>query len=341
MSTDTIPRRRVVITGLGAITPVGNTAHATWAALTAGRSGIGRITRFDPTGCPAEIGGEVKGFEPAAPLRVPLHPRGPDGEPVIWAVAPKEVKKLGRFTHLGLAAVVDAYTDSGLDAHRLAIAPERIGVNLGVGMGGLPEIIAMHDVLLAGGYRKISAFLILQISANILAGQAGILLNCRGSNMSVASACATSGHALGESFRAIQRGEADIMVAGGSEAVMTPLAVGAFAQMRALSTRNDAPEKASRPYDRDRDGFVMGEGAGIVVLEDLAHAKKRGATIYAEVIGYGLSGDAYHITAPTPDGDGAYRSMEAALKRAKISPSEIDYINAHGTSTPLGDEIEL
>jgi 3-oxoacyl-[acyl-carrier-protein] synthase II len=337
MSTDTIPRRRVAITGLGAITPVGNTAAATWAALIAGRSGIGRITRFDPTGCTAQIAGEVKGFEPAAPLASPLHPRGPGGEPVTCVVSPKDVKKLGRFTHLGLAAAVDAYTDSGLDAHRVEIAPQRIGVNLGVGMGGLPEIIAMHDVLLAGGYRKISPFLILQITPNILAGQAAILLDCRGSNMCVASACATSGHALGESFRAIQRGEADIMVAGGSEAVITPLAVGAFAQMRALSTRNDTPEKASRPYDADRDGFVMGEGGVVFILEELEHARRRGARIYAELRGYAPTADAHHLSALAPEAEGSRRSMALAVADAGIRPDEVDYVSAHATSTPGGD----
>jgi 3-oxoacyl-[acyl-carrier-protein] synthase II len=329
--------RRVVITGLGALTPVGNTVPATWDALVAGRSGLGRITRFDPTGCTAQIAGEVKGYEPSAPLAKPLHPRGPQGDPVTCVVSPKEVKKLGRFTHLGLAASLEAYADSGLDAHRAAIAPERIGVNLGVGLGGLPEIIAMQDIWLAGGYRKISPFLILQIAPNILAGQAAILLDLRGPNMSVASACATSGHALGESMRAIQRGEADVMFAGGSEAVITPLAVGAFAQMRALSTRNDAPEKASRPYDNDRDGFVMGEGAVVFALEELEHARRRGAKIYAELRGYAATADAYHLSSLAPEAEGSRRSMTLAVADAGIKPEQVGYVSAHATSTPGGD----
>jgi 3-oxoacyl-[acyl-carrier-protein] synthase II len=329
--------RRVVVTGLGAITPVGNTAPATWAALVAGRSGIGRITRFDPAGCTAQIAGEVRGFQPSAPLSVPLHPRGPGGEPVTCVVSPKEVKKLGRFTHLGLAAALEAYADSGLDAHRATLAPERLGANLGVGLGGLPEIIAMQDIWLAGGYRKISPFLILQIAPNILAGQAAILLDFRGPNMSVASACATSGHALGESLRVIQRGEADVMLAGGSESVITPLGVGAFAQMRALSTRNDAPEKASRPYDTDRDGFVMGEGAVVFVLEELEHARRRGARIYAELRGYAATADAYHLSSLAPDAEGSRRSMAQAVADAGIRPEEVGYVSAHATSTPGGD----
>jgi len=337
MSTDNTPRRRAVITGLGAITPVGNTGAATWAALIAGRSGIGPITRFDPAGCTARIAGEVKGFEPSAALATPLHPRGTQGDPVTCVVSPKEVKKLGRFTHLGLAATVDAYTDSGLDAHRASIAPERIGVNLGVGLGGLPEIIAMQDIWLAGGYRKISPFLILQIAPNILSGQAAILLDFRGANMSVASACATSGHALGESLRAIQRGEADVMIAGGSEAVITPLAVGAFAQMRALSTRNDEPAKASRPYDADRDGFVMGEGAVVFVLEEYKHARRRGARIYAELRGYSATADAYHLSSLAPEAEGSRRSMALAVADAGIRPEEVGYVSAHATSTPGGD----
>jgi 3-oxoacyl-[acyl-carrier-protein] synthase II len=329
--------RRVVITGLGALTPVGNSVPATWDALVAGRSGLGRITRFDPTGCTAQIAGEVKGFEPSGALPKPLYPRGPQGDPVTCAVTPKEVKKLGRFTHLGLAASLEAYADSGLDAHRATVSSERIGVNLGVGLGGLPEIIAMQDIWLAGGYRKISPFLILQIAPNILAGQAAILLDLRGPNMSVASACATSGHALGESMRTIQRGEADVMFAGGSEAVITPLAVGAFAQMRALSTRNDAPEKASRPYDNDRDGFVMGEGAVVFVLEELEHARRRGARIYAELRGYAATADAYHLSSLAPEAEGSRRSMTLAVADAGLKPEQVGYVSAHATSTPGGD----
>ncbi|OIR03625.1 3-oxoacyl-[acyl-carrier-protein] synthase 2 [mine drainage metagenome] len=330
-------RRRVAITGLGAVSPVGNSAADTWAALLAGRSGIGKITRFDPTGCPVQIAGEVKGFDPSAALPHPLYPRGSAGDPVTCILPPKEVKKFGRFTHLGLGAALEAYADSGLDGHRAAIAPERIGVNLGVGMGGLPETLAMHDTLKTGGYRRISAFYILQTAPNILAGQLAILLNLKGANFSVASACATSGHALGEAARSIQRGEADVVIAGGAEAVVTDLAIGAFAQMRALSTRNEEPEKASRPYDKDRDGFVLSEGAVVFVLEELEHAKKRGARIYAELSGYGATADAHHISMLAPEAEGSQRAMRLALGDAGISASQVGYVSAHATSTPGGD----
>jgi len=331
------PRRRVAITGLGAVTPVGNTAAATWAALIAGRSGIGRITRFDPTNCTAQIAGEVRGFDPAAPLAQPLHPRGPAGEPLTSAVLPKEMKRFGRFTHLGLAAATEAYIDSGLDAHRATLPPERGGVNLGVGLGGLPEIVAMHETWKAGGYRKISPFFIIQTAPNILAGQLAIQFDFRGPNMSIATACATSGHALGESARLIQRGEADVMVSGGAEAVVAPLSIGAFAQMRALSTRNDAPERASRPYDVDRDGFVLSEGSVVFILEELEHARRRGARIYAELCGYGASADAYHISLIAPAGEGSQRSMRLALADAGVAPAQVGYVSAHATSTPGGD----
>lgn len=332
-----LSRRRVVITGLGAVTPVGNTAVATWDALKAGRSGIGRITRFDATGCNAQIAGEVKNFDPTAPLPAPLHPRGAAGEAVTQVLTPKDVKKFGRFTHLGSAAAVEAYADSGLDAHRGAVDPERMGVNIGVGLGGLPEMEAMHDTWKAGGYRKISPFFIFQIAPNLLAGQVSLLLDFRGPNMSVASACATSGHAIGESAAAIARGDVDVMIAGGAESTVTPLAIGAFAQMKALSTRNDAPEKASRPYDADRDGFVLGEGAVVFILEEYEHAVKRGARIYAEVRGYGASADAYHLSSLAPGAEGSVRSMRSALDRAGLKPAEIDYVSAHATSTPGGD----
>jgi 3-oxoacyl-[acyl-carrier-protein] synthase II len=331
------PPRRVAITGLGALTPVGATAPATWEALIAGRSGIGPITRFDPAGCSARIAGEVRGFDPSARLAAPLHPRGPAGEPLLMAVSPKDVKKLGRFSHLGVAAGIEAYADSGLDAVRGEISPERIGVNLGVGLGGLPEIVAMHEVWQQGGFRKISPFFILQSAPNILAGQLAILLDLRGTNMSVASACATSGHSLGEALRVIQRGEADVMMAGGSEAVITQVAVGSFAQMRALSTRNDTPEKASRPYDADRDGFVIGEGAVVLVLEELEHARRRGARIYAELLGYGATADAYHLSSLAPSAEGSRRSMALALADAGVSPAQVGYVSAHATSTPGGD----
>jgi 3-oxoacyl-[acyl-carrier-protein] synthase II len=329
--------RRVVITGIGAITPLGNTQLANWSALTAGRSGIARITRFDASGCTAQIAGEVKDFNPTAPLAVALHPRGPAGEPLSAAISPKEVKKMGRFTHLGLTAGIEAYIDSGLEAVRAQLPSERVGVNIGVGLGGLPEIVAMHETWQQGGFRKISPFFILQTAPNILSGQLAIQLDCRGPNMSIASACATSGHALGESLRVIQRGEADVMFAGGAEAVITPIAIGAFAQMRALSTRNDAPERASRPYDTERDGFVMGEGAVILVLEEREHARRRGARIYAELRGYGATADAFHLSSLPPQAEGSRRAMALALADGNVAPERVGYVSAHATSTPGGD----
>ncbi len=337
MNAPSTPARRVVITGIGAVTPCGNTAPDTWASLIAGRSGIGRITRFDPTGCTAQIAGEVKNFDPARLLPAPLHPRGPGAEPMTQAITPKDVKKFGRFTHLGAAAAVEAYADSGLDAHRATLDPERMGVNLGVGLGGLPEMEAMHDTWKAGGFRKISPFFIIQIAPNLLAGQVSLLLDFRGPNMSVASACATSGHAMGEAAAAIARGDADVMIAGGAESTVTPLGIGAFAQMRALSTRNDTPETASRPYEKDRDGFVLSEGAVVFVLEEHDHAVKRGAKIYAELRGYGASADAYHLSSLAPGAEGSARAMRGALKRAGMAPTDIDYVSAHATSTPGGD----
>jgi 3-oxoacyl-[acyl-carrier-protein] synthase II len=336
MSASSHPRR-VVVTGLGAVTPVGLSAPSTWASLIAGRSGIGPITHFDATGCTARIAGEVRGFDPTLSVGTAIHPRGPGTDPVTAALTPKDVRKLGRFTHLGVGASLEAYIDSGLDAHRSALPSERIGVNLGVGLGGLPEIVAMHETWRVGGFRKISPFFILQSAPNILAGQAAILLNCRGPNMSIASACATSGHALGESARAIRRGDADVMVAGGSEAVITQVAVGAFAQMKALSTRNEEPARASRPYDADRDGFVIGEGAVVFILEELEFARGRGARIYAELKGYGATADAFHLSSLAPEAEGSRRSMQLALDDAGIASSSVGYVSAHATSTPGGD----
>ena len=331
------PYRRVVITGIGAVTPVGLSAPATWDSLISGRSGIGPITRFDASGCTARIAGEVRDYDPTVAVAAPVHPHGAGSEPVTAAMNPKELRKLGRFTHLGLGAGLEAYIDSGLDAHRASLPSERIGVSLGVGLGGLPEIVAMHETWRTGGWRKISPFFILQSAPNILAGQLGILLNARGPNMSIASACATSGHALGESARAVARGDADVMIAGGAEAVITPVAVGAFAQMKALSTRNDAPEKASRPYDVDRDGFVIGEGAVVFVLEEHGHALARGARVYAEVLGYGATADAFHLSSLAPEAEGSRRSMRLALKDAGVEPGRVGYVSAHATSTPGGD----
>jgi 3-oxoacyl-[acyl-carrier-protein] synthase II len=256
---------------------------------------------------------------------------------VTAGLSPKDVRKLGRFTHLGVCAGLEAYVDSGLDAHRASIPPERIGVNLGVGLGGLPEIVATHEVWRTGGFRKISPFFILQAAPNILAGQLAILLNCRGPNMSIASACATSGHSVGESARAIRRGDADVILAGGAEAVITQVAVGAFAQMKALSTRNDEPERASRPYDADRDGFVVGEGSVVLVLEELEHARRRGARIYAEVLGYGATADAHHLSSLAPEAEGSRRSMRLALEDGGVAAGDVGYVSAHATSTPGGD----
>lgn len=338
--TSTSSPRRVVITGLGAVSPVGNTAADTWASLAAGRSGIGPITRFDASGCNARIAGEVKDFDATRPLAVPLRPRGANTESLNQVFTPKDLKKFGRFTHLGAVAAVEAYADSGLDAHRATCNPDRMGVNLGVGLGGLPEMEAMHDTWKTSGYRRISPFFIIQIAPNLLAGQVSLLLDFRGPNMSVASACATSGHALGEAAAAVARGDADVMIAGGAESTVTPLAVGAFAQMRALSTRNDSPETASRPYDATRDGFVLSEGSVVFVLEDYEHAVKRGARIYAEVRGYGASADAYHLSALAPGAEGSARAMRAAIARSGLQPTAIDYVSAHATSTPGGDSEE-
>jgi 3-oxoacyl-[acyl-carrier-protein] synthase II len=331
------PARRVVITGVGAVTPCGNSAAETWSSLVNGHSGIGRVTRFDPTGCNAQIAGEVRNFEVTKPLPQPLFPRGAANEPLTQVLTPKDVKKFGRFTHLGAAAAVEAYLDSGLDGARTDLSPDRMGVNLGVGMGGLPEMEATHDVWKAGGYRKISPFFIIQMSPNLLAGQISLLLDFRGPNMSMASACATSGHAIGEAAATIIRGDADVMVSGGAESTVTPLAIGAFAQMRALSTRNDAPTEASRPYDRDRDGFVLSEGSVVYVLEELEHARRRGARIYAELRGYGATADAYHLSMLAPGGEGSAKAMRAALARAQLQPGDIDLVSAHATSTPGGD----
>jgi 3-oxoacyl-[acyl-carrier-protein] synthase II len=334
------PRRRVVITGLGAVTPLGLNAPATWAGLIAGRSGIGPITRFDVAECPVKIAGEVRDFNPLAPLAAPLHPRGPGGESVASVFTLKEAKKFGRFTHLGCAAAVEAYADSGLDAHRASIAPERMGVNLGVGLGGLPEIESTHDTWRKEGFRKISPFFIFQIAPNLLAGQVSLLLDLRGPNMALASACATSGHTLGEAAAAIARGDVDVMIAGGAESTITPLAIGAFAQMKALSRRNDDPARASRPYDGARDGFVLSEGAVVFVLEEFEHARQRGAQIYAELRGYGATADAYHLSSLSPNAEGSQRSMRAALTQAGLQPADIDYVSAHATSTPAGDSEE-
>jgi 3-oxoacyl-[acyl-carrier-protein] synthase II len=315
-----VSRRRVVITGLGIISPVGNTVADAWANIRAGTSGITRITRFDPGSYASQIAGEVKGFDVAAYL------------------PPKEARRMDAFIHYGLAASIQAFKDCGIEVN--AENAERIGCVIGSGIGGLPLIENTHDDLLAGGPRKISPFFVPGSIINMIAGHMSILYGLKGPNLAVVTACTTSNHCIGEAGRLIEYGDADVMVAGGAEATVSPLGVGGFAAMRALSTRNDDPASASRPWDKDRDGFVLGEGAGVLVLEEYEHAKKRGAKIYAELAGYGMSADAFHMTAPCEDGDGAARCMTNALKNARLNPDQIDYINAHGTSTPLGDIAE-
>ena len=313
-------RRRVVVTGLGIISPVGNSVQEAWDNLVAGRSGIGPITRFDATALSARIAGEVKNFDVNAYLSA------------------KEARRMDTFIHYGMAAGIQALKDCGLE-----ITPEnaeRIGVNIGSGIGGLHEIESTHNDFLGGGPRKISPFFIPSTIINMISGNISIMFGIKGPNLAMVTACTTATHCIGESARIIEYGDADVMLCGGAESTVTPLAIGGFASARALSTRNDDPQTASRPWDKDRDGFVLGEGAGILVLEEFEHAKQRGARIYAEVAGYGMSGDAYHMTAPVEDGDGARRCMINALKNARLNLDEVDYINAHGTSTPLGDLAE-
>jgi 3-oxoacyl-[acyl-carrier-protein] synthase II len=312
-------KRRVVITGLGLITPLGIGVEATWKAVCAGQSGIGRITRFDPNDYPCQIAGEVKGFEPEA------------------YIEKKEIKKMDTFIHYAVAAGQMAMDNSGLkvsDDNR-----DRIGVIVGSGIGGLQAIEEWHKVLLEKGPRRITPFFIPMTIINLASGQIAIRFGIQGPNSSAVTACATGNHCIGDAFRIIQRGEADAMLAGGTESAVTPLSVAGFAASRALTSRNEDPSHASRPFDRDRDGFVLGEGAGIVLLEELETAKRRGAKIYAEVVGYAMTGDAYHITAPPENGEGAIRCMRLALQDAGLPPSEIGYIKAHATST-MADAIE-
>ena len=312
--------RRVVVTGLGLICAVGNNSVEVWKNILAGKSGVGRITQFDPGNFPCQIAAEVKGFDP------------------LNFIEKKEVKKMGRFIHLALAATAEAMKMSGLQ-----VTPEnadRIGVHIGSGIGGFDVIEREHLTLLKSGPRKISPFFIPAAIVNLAAGYVSIRYGAKGPNEATCTACTTSAHAVGDAYRIIQRCDADVMIAGGTEAAITPMGVGGFAAMRALSTRNDAPEKASRPWDLGRDGFVIGEGSGILVLEELEHARKRDAAILAEIIGYGMSADAYHITQPAPEGEGGHRVMVNAMRDAKIGPSDIQYVNAHGTSTPIGDLLE-
>ena len=313
-------KRRVVVTGIGVVSPLGLDGPSTWQALLAGRSGIAPIAKFDASAFSARIAGEVRGFEPEKYLDR------------------KDVKKMDTFIHFAVAASREALADAGL-----AIEPgnaERVGVYIGSGIGGLRLLEDQHAELMQKGPRRISPFFIPGMIINLAAGQVSILTGAKGPNLAVATACATGNHAIGEAMRLIRDDYADAMIAGGTDAGVTPLSVGGFCAMKALSTRNDAPEKASRPFDAGRDGFVLGEGAGILVLEEREAAIARGASIYAELAGYGMSGDAYHISAPSENGEGAGRAMRMALKDAACEPREVDYINAHGTSTPVGDRIE-
>jgi len=312
--------RRVVITGIGLVSSLGIGTSANWAALLAGRSGVGRITKFDPSGFAAQIAAEVTGFDP------------------LQFVDKKDVKKMDVFIQYAIAAAQFAMDDATL-AMTPATAP-RTGVFIASGIGGFTTIEREHKALLEGGPRKISPFFIPSAIINLAAGQVSIRFGAKGPNSATCTACSASAHAIGDAFEVIRRGDADAMIAGGSEAAITPMGVGGFAALRALSTRNDEPQRASRPFDRDRDGFIIGEGAGIVVLEELEQARRRGAPIYAELVGYGMSADAYHITAPSEDGDGAVRVMHLAIEKAGVRPDEVDYINAHGTSTPHNDRLE-
>lgn len=313
-------KRRVVITGIGMVSPLGNSAAQTWSALLDGRSGIGPITHFDTSDFPAKIAGEVREFDPEQ-----------------W-VEKKEVKKSDSFIHYAIAASQMAVDDASIQIDERNA--DRVGVVIGSGIGGLPLIEEMHKKLLERGPSRISPFFIPGLIVNLAAGQVSIRFGARGPNSAPCTACATGAHAIGDSVEIIRRDDADVMICGGAEAVITPLAVGGFAAMRALSTRNDEPQRASRPWDLERDGFVMAEGAGIVVIEELGHALARNARIYCEITGYGMSGDAHHITSPAEDGGGMARVMERALKNAGLQPQQIDYINAHGTSTPVGDRAE-
>jgi len=312
--------RRVVVTGIGLICGVGNTTEETWKNLLAAKSGVARISQFDVSNFACQIAAEVKNFDP------------------LNFIEKKEMKKMGRFIHLALAASDEAMKSSGLQ-----ITPEiseRVGVHIGSGIGGFDVIEREHSNLLTGGPRKISPFFIPAAIVNLAAGHVSIRYDAKGPNEATCTACTSSAHSIGDAFKIIARCDAEVMIAGGTEAAITPMGVGGFAAMRALSTRNDEPAKASRPWDTGRDGFVIGEGAGIMVLEELEFARRRGAKILAEVVGYGMSGDAYHITQPAEQGDGAYRVMVNTLNDAKVQPSEVGYVNAHGTSTDLGDKLE-
>jgi 3-oxoacyl-[acyl-carrier-protein] synthase II len=321
--------KRVVITGLGMVTPLGMGVDHNWRRLTAGESGLGKIGQFDVSDLPCQIAGEVPRGDASWQFNPDRH------------IETKEQKKMDNFIHFAVAAADEAIVDAGLTTQSEELR-DRIGVLVGSGIGGLNEIYETSVILFEKGPRRVSPFFIPRSLINLASGQISIKYGFRGPNHAVVTACSTGGHAIGDAARLIQWGDADIMVAGGAEAAVCRIGIAGFAAMRALSTAfNETPERGSRPYDKDRDGFVMGEGAGVLVLEEYEHAKKRGAKIYGELIGYGMSGDAYHMSAPAEDGNGAFRAMQAALNRAAIAPDAVDYINAHGTSTPLGDEIEV
>jgi len=318
--------RRVVVTGLGLITPVGNTVETTWAALMSGRSGVDYIKKFDTEKFSVKFAAEVKDFDP------------------LKFIPKKEARKMGAFIHYAIAASVEAMADSGFELTAEGKFPEELAENAGTyissGIGDFWAIEREHSKLLDEGPDRVSPFFIVSAIVNLAAGQVSIRYGAKGPNSATATACAAGAHAIGDSFKIIQRGDADVMICGGAESAITPMSVAGFASMRALSTRNDEPEKASRPWDRDRDGFVIGEGSGILILEELEHARARGAKPIAEIVGYGMSGDAYHITQPAPEHEGGFRVMRNAVRDAKINPADIGYVNAHGTSTPIGDTLE-
>jgi 3-oxoacyl-[acyl-carrier-protein] synthase II len=315
-----VDTRRVVVTGLGALTPLGNTTDEFWAGLLQGRSGIGPITKFDAREYPTRIAGEVRNFDP------------------LKYVDRKEARRLDPYLHYAVACSCMAVDDAGLDTGK--VDSERFGVLIGSGIGGITTLLEGEHVRMEKGFDRVSPFVIPMLIINMAAGLVSMRFGAKGPNSSVVTACATGNHAIGDAYRLIQRGEADVMIAGGAEAMIVPLTIAGFCAMKAMSTRNDEPEKASRPFDADRDGFVCAEGAGILVIETLEHALRRDARIYAEIVGYGMSGDAHHMTAPDPEGDGAARAMRGALRDARLSPTEVGYINAHGTSTPYNDRFE-
>jgi 3-oxoacyl-[acyl-carrier-protein] synthase II len=316
-----LSKRRVVITGLGIVSPVGIGVAENWQSITAGRSGIGRITRFDANGYPSLIAGEVKNFDLTK-----------------FGVTEKEARRMDRFIQLGMAAAIEAIKDSGIEVTEQNA--ERIGVHLGSGIGGVETIEDTTRTIIEKGPRRVSPFYVPMSIINMISGDLSVMYGLKGPNLAMVTACATATHGIGDAGRLIEYGDADVMIAGGAEGAITPTAVAGFGNAKALSGRNDDPAAASRPWDKDRDGFVLGEGAGVVVLEEYEHAKKRGARIYAELIGFGMSGDAYHMTSPPENGEGAARCMRNALRNAGINPDQVQYVNAHGTSTPLGDRAE-